>query len=639
MSGPISTIRCSRCNRNRDSSLFTHLSRATPYKTCFDCRSRRRGQRRPFAQLQRPLNADTTDNENNPESETVNISHDIGAFEIEEPMQAMNLIGEECAQNDDPIIISSQRQTPEFQSHLEAQRLLRLEGNFEGQPDQYDENEIDGPFEPWHEVSRRQPPWLSLRGYNRALPAGYHSQYNRNMPTHDLGDRISICPFCKALHWVQERVHSSSMRNPRFQTCCKEGQVVIDPIPEPPEYLRRLWTSEEEFAKRFRRQARQYNNAFAFTSFNYSPDRRLEESGIRGGIQSFAVHGEIFHRIGAVPRPGVTPAYAQLYFLSPEEANEHRVRRSNLDPAIIEELSHMINLINPFVSYYHTALQSLQVSHAQNVQNQSELGQRAILNPQYRLIMEQGADRRRYNLPTAQEFAILIPDEVDSDSRDVILFLRNSDGTLSDQFQFIHRGHPAYLPLHYVLFYPYGNPGYRWEMRLRTPMQRVHGNQEGEEDATEGTASGRISARLFYRYHLFSRQDSLTSPIQFNPLIHGERLFQQICCDMYACVDDSVLTWHRFNQDTIRSDLYSGVVDALRADEISDLGEPVILSHTYHGGDRHMARCYQNAMAITRVLGNPTVFLTFTANPHWPEIRRNLEHSQTPDARPDLIAI
>ncbi|POS86430.1 hypothetical protein EPUL_002701, partial [Erysiphe pulchra] len=58
-----------------------------------------------------------------------------------------------------------------------------------------------------------------------------------------------------------------------------------------------------------------------------------------------------------------------------------------------------------------------------------------------------------------------------------------------------------------------------------------------------------------------------------------------------------------------------------------------------------MARCYQlicdnqNAIHIIRVLGNSTLFLTFTANPHWPEILRNLEHSQTPDARLDLIVI
>ncbi|POS84291.1 hypothetical protein EPUL_004345 [Erysiphe pulchra] len=44
-------------------------------------------------------------------------------------------------------------------------------------------------------------------------------------------------------------------------------------------------------------------------------------------------------------------------------------------------------------------------------------------------------------------------------------------------------------------------------------------------------------------------------------------------------------------------------------------------------------------MAIVRYLGKPAKFLTFTANPSWSEIARYLEHGQSPDLRPDLIAI
>ena len=44
-------------------------------------------------------------------------------------------------------------------------------------------------------------------------------------------------------------------------------------------------------------------------------------------------------------------------------------------------------------------------------------------------------------------------------------------------------------------------------------------------------------------------------------------------------------------------------------------------------------------MAITRILGKPSFFITFTANPKWPEILRNLKPGQTADSRPDLVAI
>ena len=97
-----------------------------------------------------------------------------------------------------------------------------------------------------------------------------------------------------------------------------------------------------------------------------------------------------------------------------------------------------------------------------------------------------------------------------------------------------------------------------------------------------------VLLRYNYSYHIFSRQN------QFNTLIHGQRLFQQLLCDMYACVDDNMLNWYRNNQDLIRSDLYRGVIDALNTDEpVRNLGQPVILAASYHGGDRQMTKSYQ----------------------------------------------
>lgn len=43
-------------------------------------------------------------------------------------------------------------------------------------------------------------------------------------------------------------------------------------------------------------------------------------------------------------------------------------------------------------------------------------------------------------------------------------------------------------------------------------------------------------------------------------------------------------------------------------------------------------------MAIVRVLGRPTYFVTFTCNPDWPEIRAALLPGQDAQSRPDLVA-
>ncbi|POS82286.1 hypothetical protein EPUL_003713, partial [Erysiphe pulchra] len=171
--------------------------------------------------------------------------------------------------------------------------------------------------------------------------------------------------------------------------------------------------------------------------------------------------------------------------------------------------------------------------------------------------------------------------------------------------------------------YPHGNPRYHRSIPLQN--KRVQGDVDESQD---GTRRGCVSARQFYRYHLFSRQDPETLATKFNALIHGEKLFQQLCCDMYASVDDNP-----------PFDLISiPLIDALRSDSSTQIGEPVILASSYIGGDRHMTKCFQNAMAITRAIGNPSIFLTFTANPSWLEIVENLKHNQTSDSRPDLVA-
>ena len=49
-------------------------------------------------------------------------------------------------------------------------------------------------------------------------------------------------------------------------------------------------------------------------------------------------------------------------------------------------------------------------------------------------------------------------------------------------------------------------------------------------------------------------------------------------------------------------------------------------------------RSYQDAMAIVRVFGRPTYFVTFTCNTNWPEIQAALLPGQDAQSRPDLVA-
>ena len=45
----------------------------------------------------------------------------------------------------------------------------------------------------------------------------------------------------------------------------------------------------------------------------------------------------------------------------------------------------------------------------------------------------------------------------------------------------------------------------------------------------------------------------------------------------------------------------------------------------FKGAQRYMTQCYQDAMSIVAKYGKPDLFLTFTCNPNWEEIKRNLQ--------------
>jgi hypothetical protein len=85
--------------------------------------------------------------------------------------------------------------------------------------------------------------------------------------------------------------------------------------------------------------------------------------------------------------------------------------------------------------------------------------------------------------------------------------------------------------------------------------------------------------------------------------------------------------------------LYNGVADAIHvADSCTSIGRRIILSFSFIGGPRQMYQLYQDVMAIVSHFGKPDLFVTFTCNPKWPEVTRELLLHQTATDRPDLTA-
>lgn len=142
-----------------------------------------------------------------------------------------------------------------------------------------------------------------------------------------------------------------------------------------------------------------------------------------------------------------------------------------------------------------------------------------------------------------------------------------------------------------------------------------------------------VSVRDYYCYRL------QTCPGIFNPILHGQRLFQQFAVDMYIKVEGTRLDWIRNHQKEIRADLYKGVMDSITAGEsrANAVGKRTVLPRSFQGSCRDMKRRHMDAMALVQKYGKPDIFLTMTCNPNWEEIVCALEPGQTPQDRPDLI--
>ena len=416
------------------------------------------------------------------------------------------------------------------------------------------------------------------------VPAAFISEFHR-VERQDLGRMDIACTSCGALHWIHERVAGSSLRSPLFEKCCKKGKVQLPMHREPPRYLRDLIRGDDPRSGEFRNHLRQYNAAFAFTSIMYGDKTGQPEDGVR----CFQIHGELYHLQGPLEPRSADPRYAQTYLYDPAEATDARARRNPiLDREVIGALTEMLHEIrNPFISIYRTARERL----LENAPSGERIN--VILNPQLRLVLERGADRRRENLPTADEVAIILPDErEEGSSRDIVLARRDARGAPVPAYERIDCTHPAYWPLHYVLLFPHGDLG-------RNFSQRLHDN--------DGTVTDkRLEQRAYFRYYLHPRIG------QYSILFAARRLFQQYIVDIWATCEHTKLAWIRSNQDRLRADVYNGVADAFARGDLDaqHLGRRIILPSSHTGSERNMQQRYYDAMALVREFGKPTLFIT-----------------------------
>ena len=124
----------------------------------------------------------------------------------------------------------------------------------------------------------------------------------------------------------------------------------------------------------------------------------------------------------------------------------------------------------------------------------------------------------------------------------------------------------------------------------------------------------------------------------FSLLHRSRKLFHQLIVDWYLRVEAETLRFLQMNQDKLRVDSYKGLQDYITNDDKTlPPGAPCVLSSSFYGSPRSLQQHYQDAMCLVREFGKPDLFITFTCNPKWPEITRDIGDTGTATDRPDVV--
>lgn len=424
----------------------------------------------------------------------------------------------------------------------------------------------------------------------------------------DIGCGDKICCNCGALMWRFEQTEQEQRLNSdKFYLCCGNGKVRLPLLKETPPELKSLLDGSNNKSALFKKSIRLYNNAFAFTSVGADMDKSINNG--RGPFVC-RIQGIIYHQMGSLfPEESSKAVFSQIYMYDNHQQFEERLNFPNghdkLDIEITNSLSLMLHRDNALVDIYQ--------------QIRDRFKESDIVPAKIRLVANRETDGRETNIPTnAFEFAGLVANNNLNEGRDILI------QTKGGHFHRVSVLHPCFMSLQYPLLFPFGEDGYRIDILYAGVSSRSKNGRDC------------VSIRAYYCYRLQYRAR------EGHSLIGGGRLFLQFVVDAWASIEHTRISWVLLNQTILRSDLYNNIVDSVNKGDTdaTKIGKRIVLPSSFTGSPRYMQQNYQDCMAICTRFGSPDLFITFTCNPQWPEVKQycdKIPHTN-PTNRPDVLA-
>ncbi|XP_043479916.1 uncharacterized protein LOC122509746 [Leptopilina heterotoma] len=426
---------------------------------------------------------------------------------------------------------------------------------------------------------------------------------------HYLGKMNHLCQHCEAKHFKDEQIQG---KKNSYNDCCSHGGVNLQSKDYPHE-LRILLDGSHPKSVHFIKHIRCYNSSFAFASFHANI---VDFNSRRRGPYCFKIQGQIYYQINNAlyPETGVDPNFGQLFIYDADDAVQYRLNyNDNLDSEILYSIESVMRTHNAFTKSFKMMKEVIDI--------ETELARASNQKvPELKLLftLKKGMDRRRYNFQRVDEVAAIFNTNSEGEVPESYVTVHNK---ATKELQLVSSLDPNVEPWIYPIYYPYGVEGYNINM-IRS-------------DSHQRRKKVRISRAAFIKYKIAIRDK------EFNPFLHGGRLFQQWLVDNAVKNEKDKLSFCANNQSQLRCESYKGLIDHMQNvsnENEMHIGKMVILPSTFIGSPRNMMQQYQDAMAIVRNHGKPDLFITMTCNPQWTEIQENLLPNQTASDRPDIVA-
>ncbi|CAF0837035.1 unnamed protein product [Brachionus calyciflorus] len=470
-------------------------------------------------------------------------------------------------------------------------------------------------------------------------------------PQDNQGAPDQVCPHCSAKYWRNE-VNSTGV----YTKCCERNKIVIPRITQAHPTLVRLLGRDNQnpmdidIRRNFINNIREYNSIFAMAAVLTNFDRAdrdnhfndVHRRSARGRPLPFLyrIHGTVYYKIAPMFNGigGTQNLRAvQCLMMDSDQAILDAMERNfplnvmleanRLLRGTIQLIHRMLLDSNPLVQFFLTNREILQRQNREDpLTLRCWMTRNVPLNNTVPL--NQQGQRQLATAPVHGEIAAVFSDFDGLPPEGTILYAQARElgmpliGILAQRINNllsqIDQRNPNCDPLCYPIIYVFGEAGYD---------ERIQHNQ------AVLTRYSRVTMKEFYKFRFHFRD--LTIELMFSM----GKLFQEYIVHCWVKIEKNNLNYLRRNQANLRIHEYAGIMDHLNnpnADGV--IGRAYILPSTFEGSDRAMRKHFYDGMELVGRFGKAHLFITFTANPQWPEIQNELQPGQSYLSRPDVCS-